>query len=212
MPLPKHYLMAIMTLLGPVLWSQDAEKPKSKTESKDKAKEGEAAQPTETSGGMAALGSLIPQGVKNKNVQIPGFKDGRPSSMITAKAVTRQSDNELFAEDMIIKLFNEQPSDNVRVDLNTAIFNMQSKVLTSSERSRVSRSDFQIEGDTLEFDTTTSQGKMKGRVQMIIYDTTRLNQKKKPETTAKTPPSTGAAPVTPATTPTPNSTTAVRGG
>ncbi|MBL9118199.1 MAG: hypothetical protein JNJ83_24550 [Verrucomicrobiaceae bacterium] len=195
MPLPKQLLLASTFIVALSCAAQEGEKPTAdakpaKTKSKAKAEEVAA----ETSGGMGALGALIPQGVRNKNVQIPGFKDGRPSSMITAKAVTRQSDSELFAEDMIIKLFGSEEKDNVRVDLNTAIYEMNTKVLRSNERSRVSRTDFHIEGDTLEFDTTTSQGRMKGRVRMVIYDTTQLSQKNK---TTTPPPASTAAPVTP---------------
>ena len=216
MPLPKQLLLASTLLVALSCFAQEDKKPSAdeksaKGKSKGKAEEVAA----ETTGGMGALGSLIPQGVRNKNVQIPGFKDGRPSTMITAKAVTRQSDSELFAEDMIIKLFGDEEKDNVRVDLNTAIYEMNTKVLRSNERSRVSRSDFHIEGDTLEFDTTTSQGRMKGRVRMVIYDTTQLSQKNKKPTP---PPSATAAPVEPAVSPgeapvAPNPTTPpVKGG
>lgn len=129
------------------------------------------------SSGIGSIGEMIPEGMKNLKVRIPGFENGRATSLITADALTRQDKNTLFAEKMTIKIFGADPKEDVRVDTRTATYVLDSKVLSSNERSRVSRSDFQLEGDTMVFDTTTSQGKMVGRVQMIIYDTTQFSQR-----------------------------------
>jgi len=129
------------------------------------------------SSGIGTIGEMIPEGMKNLKVRIPGFENGRATSLITADALTRQDKNTLFAEKMTIKIYGADPKEDVRVDTRTATYLLDTKVLSSNERSRVSRSDFQLEGDTMVFDTTTSQGKMVGRVQMIIYDTTQFNQR-----------------------------------
>lgn len=138
-----------------------------------------AAAATATNTGFDTIGTMIPEGMKNLRVRIPGFEAGRNTSLIVAKSMTRLTPHELFAEDMTIHLYQEQAKDNVQVELRTGTYHMGTKLLTSQQRSKVSRSDFQIEGDTMVFDTTTSQGKMTGRVHMIIYDSSSIAPKKK---------------------------------
>ena len=174
----------IFTNLAPSLEAADKNLDASKTEksksSKAKSSKGKTTtepttEPT-AQDGLGAMGDMIPEGMRNLKVRIPGFQAGRQSSLITADAVTRQKDHTLFAEKMAIHMFAVKPEENVRVDLRTATYNMTTQVLTSEERSRVSRKDFQIEGDSMVFDTTTSQGKMVGRVRMIIYDAKSFSQ------------------------------------
>lgn len=152
-----------------------------------------------TSTGFDTIGSMIPEGIKNLKVRIPGFDAGRNTSLIIAKSMTRVNPQEIFAEDMTIHLYHEQEKDNVRVDLRTGTYHMDTKLLTSKERSKVTRSDFQIEGDTMVFDTTTSQGKMAGRVHMTIYDSGSLAPKPAAPAAAPKPTTPDTAPAEPQT-------------
>lgn len=205
MPAPSSTRLITLLLLlvgfAPALLTAQEAKPREK-----KPKTGDKdAQTTEVAtNGIGAIGDMIPEGMKNLKVRIPGFEDGRATSLITADALTRQDKNTLFAEKMTIKIFGADPKEDVRVDTRTATYVLDSKILSSNERSRVSRSDFQLEGDSMVFDTTTSQGKMVGRVQMIIYDTTQFSQRPAQPATppAPTPDGAPAAPAT-GTSPTP---------
>lgn len=167
-------LLSALAVAGVLTVRCDAQD-KGTAEKKTKEKPEAAAE--SPSGGIGTIGEMIPEGMKNLKVRIPGFENGRATSLITADALTRQDKNTLFAEKMTIKIFGADPKEDVRVDTRTATYVLDTKVLSSNERSRVSRSDFQLEGDTMVFDTTTSQGKMVGRVQMIIYDTTQFSQR-----------------------------------
>lgn len=168
-----NLLLIALVLAAPTfVFAQD--KPKPASQGKTKAK---SEQVVETSSGFDTIGSMIPEGIKNLKVRIPGFDAGRNTSLITAKSMTRVNPQEIFAEEMTIYLYREQEKDNVRVDLRTGTYHMDTKLLTSKERSKVTRSDFTIEGDTMVFDTTTSQGKMAGRVHMTIYDSGSLAPK-----------------------------------
>ena len=125
---------------------------------------------TSATSGLSAFGSQIPAQQPNKGVVIPSFSDGKRSSLVEADVVTRIDDNRLLAEKMIIHLFGQTPAENVTVTLPSATFSMDQQILRSSERSKVSRADFDLEGDALIFDTTTSQGRMSGNVRMTIHD------------------------------------------
>jgi lipopolysaccharide export system protein LptA len=177
--------------------------PKAAATHSSKGKKAAKAEPAEpvvgVQKGLGAMGSMIPEGMRNLKARIPGFQSGRQSSLITAEAITRQKDQTLFAEKMVIHMYAVKPEENVRVDMRSATYDLQSQVLTSQERSRVSRKDFQIEGDSMVFDTTTSQGKMVGRVQMIIYDASNLAQPTSENPTSETAPLKPAASPLPAT-------------
>ena len=170
--------LSITLLLAVQAFAQDKPMSDSKAKVKAKAKD-DAAVHEAGATGFDTIGSMIPEGVKNLKVRIPGFEAGRITSLIFAKSMTRVNPQELFAEEMVIHLYQEDKKGNVQVDLRTGTYHMDTKLLTSQQRSKVSRSDFQIEGDTMVFDTTTSQGKMTGRVHMIIYDSSSMAPKKK---------------------------------
>ena len=146
------------------------------------------------SSGLSAFGSQIPAQRPNKGVVIPSFSQGKRSSLVEADVVTRIDENRLLAERMTIYLYGATPAENVTVTLPSATFNMDQQILRSSERSKVSRADFDLEGDALIFDTTTSQGRMSGNVRMTIHDAGAFmknvqvpGEEKKPQSTQATP-------------------------
>ncbi len=144
---------------------------KSKMKGKARTQEQQAATPAELPNkGLKAFGDMIPLGRQSKGVRIPAFEDGKPSTLIVADSLIRVDDNRLFAEKLSIKMFGAMKEQDVKVDLKTGTYNMDHQILSSTERSRVSRSDFEIEGDGMVFDTKTSQGKMVGNVKMVIFD------------------------------------------
>ncbi len=126
--------------------------------------------PQESAQGLGAFGMLLPQGQKNLDVKIPSFKDGLPSSLIRAGSMTRLDDEYMEMEKLDIRLFGESRDKDVRVQLVTGDYHMPTQLLSSEQRSRVSREDFQLEGDSLVFDTKSQQGKMTGNVRMVIFD------------------------------------------
>lgn len=133
----------------------------------------------DTSKGLGALGKMLPIGQKNLDARMPSFRDGKPSSLIHAGSMTRTDEDHMEMENVDIRLFGETAEADLRVQLHTGLYDMNTQVLLSHERSRVSRNDFQLEGDTMVFDTKSQQGKMEGHVHMIIFDASAL--KKKPE-------------------------------
>lgn len=130
------------------------------------------AQETGPDSGMAAFMRMIPLGAESKGAVIPSFDvSGRRTSLITADVIRRIDDERLYAEGLVVQMFSPDPASTLRVDLHTAFYHTQSAVLRSTEHSRVTRADFEMEGDTLVFDTATKQGRMTGNIQMVIFDT-----------------------------------------
>ena len=157
----------------------------------------------DSSEAIDSMCKMIPEGRRNLKVHYPGFDNGRPSSLVTAGAMTRVNPQEMFAEKLRIDLYGKEQKDNMRVDLKTGTYHMDSKLLTSNERSHVTRSDFKIDGDGMEFDMTSSQGKMIGNVRMVIYDTSSFIKKDESSAESKAPTSKDSSTTATAKEPTP---------
>jgi len=137
-----------------------------------------AQQPSSADSGIAAFLEMVPLGAVNKGAVIPSFDStGHRTSLITADVLRRVDDQRIYAENLVVEMFNPDPKDNVRIDLKTAFYQMAvgGGVLRSTDRSHVSRSDFDIEGDSLIFDTAKNQGRMTGNIHMVIFDINALS-------------------------------------
>lgn len=170
-------VLTVMTMTCPA--EEKAEKKetsKSEVPKEKSAMKGEPAlasgvpAPQESTQGLGAFGMLLPLGQRNLDVKIPSFKDGLPSSLIRAGSMTRLDDEYMEMEKLDIRLFGESRDKDVRVQLVTGDYHMPTQLLSSEQRSRISREDFQLEGDSLVFDTKSQQGKMTGNVRMVIFD------------------------------------------
>ena len=67
----------------------------------------------------------------------------------------------------------EQQTD-LTIELSEAILNLKTRILSSNERSTIKRSDFNIVGDSVEFDTNSRVGKLVGNVKMVITSQSKL--------------------------------------
>ncbi|MCE9518591.1 MAG: hypothetical protein K8R87_03350 [Verrucomicrobia bacterium] len=156
------------------------------TASDEKSKSGEANAAKvvqQTSQGLGSFGKLLPLGQKNSDVKIPSFREGNPSSFIRAATMTRLDDQKMDMERLDIRMYGETEERDLRIMMPTATYHMETEVLSSEDRSRVSRKDFDLQGDTLIFDTRSQQGKMTGHIHMIIRDADSFRQQ--PEKSAE---------------------------
>lgn len=140
--------------------------------------------------GLGAFGKMLPLGQRNVDVKVPSFRDGVPSSFLRAATMTRLDDEHMEMEQLDIRMYGPVRERDLRIKLHTASYHMPTEVLSSNERSRISREDFDLQGDTLIFDTRTQQGKMTGHIHMVIHDSDSLRQQPDKKTP---PPAKGAA-------------------
>lgn len=126
--------------------------------------------------GLGSFGKVLPVGQKNRDVKIPSFRDGNPSSFIKAATMTRLDDERMDMEKLDIRMYGLTEEKDLRIMMPTAVYHMPTEVISSSDRSRISRKDFDLQGDTLIFDTRTQQGKMTGHIHMVIHDADSFKQ------------------------------------
>jgi hypothetical protein len=104
--------------------------------------------------------------------------------------MTRLDGEKMDMERLDIRMYGATEDRDLRIMLPTATYHMATEVLSSEDRSRISRKDFDLQGDTMIFDTRTQQGKMTGHIHMIIHDANAFRQQ--PADNGAVPESAGA--------------------
>src|SRR5207249_11794573 len=71
-----------------------------------------------------------------------------------------------------------------QIDLQIAmadyVLDLNTRVLSSTQRTTIKRADFEIAGDTARFDTAAQLGTITGNVKMVITDQSKLRPQKSP--------------------------------
>jgi lipopolysaccharide assembly outer membrane protein LptD (OstA) len=110
--------------------------------------------------GHEAKGLVLP------NYDLAGHLLGR----FEAATASRIDENHVRFRDLKMTTYDEHEQPDFKVDMADAVLDLETKVIDSKARTKVKRTDFEIEGDQMTFNTTTKQGKLKGNVHMTIFN------------------------------------------
>jgi len=158
----------------------DKEKPKAKDKSAQgakpkKADEKKASDELKEDGEKqpSKLVIPLPKGQDSKGVTIP-YTDGSGKKTMVFKIGigTRIDEEHVKMKDLLIETFDEAGTQEMTITLPNSLLDMTTRTITGDESVTVSRSDFQITGKNMEFNTESRKGWIKGDVKMIIYDLT----------------------------------------
>jgi len=128
------------------------------------------------SGGLS-IGSMVPIGTVQKGLRIPNLEQGQLTSLIEADLMTREEEEYLSFENMTISLYRDTIDSqsaielDYQIDMKTARFLIESRILSGQSDSKVSGDNFSMTGDALYFDTRAGRGQMTGNVVMTLYNT-----------------------------------------
>jgi hypothetical protein len=116
----------------------------------------------------------MPINKPNIRIKIPQFKDGKLDCVIRAEKMTRVSDNDVNIKGMNIDFF-ENANKEMRVYFKSATYNLMQNKIKSKDLTQVSRPNyFTLTGESLEFDVDKRQGRMIGKVRMVLHDSGKL--------------------------------------
>jgi hypothetical protein len=172
-------LLSILISTGSVLADKDKGKVKG-TKKKKNSPAAAATSPGATgSPGEQNLTNIpLPIGHEAKGLVLPDFDlEGHLRGKFVAGSARRLDEERVSFQDLKITTFTPESQPDLEIDLHTSIFNLKTKILTSNERSTVSRADFNVVGDTIEFDTNARTGRMIGNVKMVIKGQSHLMEK-----------------------------------
>lgn len=125
----------------------------------------------------------LPIGHGGKGLAIP-YLDGaaRKTMNFSVGTAQRIDADRVDLGDTKIETFNEDAQPEMTIDLPVSQINLTTRVITSAKPVQIKRSDFQLTGDGMEFDTLSKQGTVKGNVRMLIYN---LANETEPDAPAK---------------------------
>jgi hypothetical protein len=139
-----------------------------------------------TAGGSAAEQSLtnipLPIGHEAKGLVLPDFDgDGRLRGKFEAGTAHRIDQEHIGFQHLKITTYTPESQPDLRIDMQTSVLDLKTRILSSQERTTIQRSDFNIAGDSVQFDTNAKTGRLIGNVKMVITDKSHLTAK--PNTT-----------------------------
>jgi hypothetical protein len=122
----------------------------------------------------------IPVGHDVKGLRVPVRNDeGKMEFRMDIEWARRLDQQNVEMRSSIIQTYDQDTyKPSAKVELKTSVMNMDTNIIVSHEPVVVSREDFRLTGDAMEFNTKTRQGRVIGNVRLIIYNHDQLANKK----------------------------------
>jgi hypothetical protein len=134
---------------------------------KPRAKAGASATPGEQS----LTNIPLPIGHEAKGLVLPDFDtDGHLRGKFEAGTARRIDEGHVGFEQLKIITYTPEDQQDLRIDMSTSVLDLKTRVLSSKARTTIQRADFNIAGDSVEFDTNSRTGRLIGNVKMVITD------------------------------------------
>jgi hypothetical protein len=134
---------------------------------KPRAKAGSSATPGEQS----LTNIPLPIGHEAKGLVLPDFDaDGHLRGKFEAGTAHRIDEGHVGFEQLKIITYTPEDQQDLRIDMSTSVLDLKTRVLSSKARTTIQRADFNIAGDSVEFDTNSRTGRLIGNVKMVITD------------------------------------------
>ena len=124
----------------------------------------------------------LPIGHEAKGLVLPDFDtEGRLKGRFEAGTARRIDQEHVGFQNLKITTYTPENQTDLRIDMQTSVLDLKTRILSSQERTTIQRSDFNIAGDSVQFDTNAKTGRLIGNVKMVITDKSHLTAK--PNTT-----------------------------
>ena len=141
-----------------------------------------AASPTESPGEEGLNSVPLPVGHEAKGLVLPSFDArGRLRAKFEAGTGRRIDENHMSFDNLKITTYTPQKEIDLQIEMQKSVLDLKTRVLSSQEKTRVIRSDFNIVGDSVQFDTVSRTGRLIGNVKMVLSSKSHLMEKKDDE-------------------------------
>ena len=119
---------------------------------------------------QVAAGNIpLPIGQEAKGLVLPDFDlEGRLRARFEAGTAKRIDSEHIHFSGLKMTTFTKENTPDLQIDLPEAILDLNTRVVTSPQRTTIARADFNISGDTVRFDTVERKGTLIGNVKMVI--------------------------------------------
>ncbi len=120
----------------------------------------------------------LPVGQEAKGLVLPDFDlQGHLRARFEAVTAKRTDNDHLHFNGLKMTTFTAENATELLIDMPVSTLDLNSRVITSQERTKVARADFEITGDRMTFDTVARKGTLVGNVKMVIKEQSKLTKK-----------------------------------
>jgi hypothetical protein len=134
--------------------------------------------PTASPGEQSLTNIPLPVGHEAKGLVLPDFDgDGHLRGKFEAGTARRIDEGHIGFDQLKITTYTPEDQQDLRIDMITSVLDLNTRMLSSKTRTTIQRSDFNIAGDSVEFDTNNRTGHLVGNVKMVITDKSHLTAK-----------------------------------
>ncbi len=113
----------------------------------------------------------LPVGQEAKGLVLPDFDlQGRLRGKFEAGEARRIDEEHVGFHGLKITTYTPDNKLDLVIEMNDSVLDLKTHVLISKERTTIRRADFNITGDSVQFDANTHTGKLVGNVKMVITD------------------------------------------
>src|SRR5438552_3982610 len=124
----------------------------------------------------------LPIGHEAKGLVLPDFDaNGRLRGRFEAGTAHRIDEEHVGFQHLKITTYTQESQPDLKIDMSTSVLDLKTRILSSKERTTIKRADFNIVGDSVQFDTNSKTGRLIGNVKMVMTDKSHLTAK--PNTT-----------------------------
>jgi hypothetical protein len=141
-----------------------------------KRKQGRATETPAGSPGEQSLTNIpLPIGHEAKGIVLPDFdSEGHLRGRFEAGTAHRIDEEHVGFQHLKITTYTPESRTDLKIEMHTSVLDLKTRILSSQERTTIERADFNIAGDSMQFDTNTRTGRLIGNVKMVITDQSRL--------------------------------------
>lgn len=141
----------------------------------------------------------IPVGHSAEGVNLPYFDDrGKLQMYYEIKKATRTDLNHMAMEAANIQTYDDKGAPETNVVLTSSTLDLNTRIVTSDVPVTVQRSDMELTGDKMTFNTQTRNGRIIGHVRVVVYNSQgtkpAASPSPSPSPTATAAPATTASP------------------
>ena len=117
----------------------------------------------------------LPIGHEAKGLVLPDFDaEGHLRGKFEAGTARRIDQEHVGFEQLKITTYTPEDQPDLKIGMSTSVLDLKTRILSSKARTTIQRADFNIAGDSVEFDTNSKTGRLIGNVKMVITDKSHL--------------------------------------
>src|SRR5215831_9252840 len=156
--------------------------PHTSAQSKGRKGKPPKAGPTSSPAEQSLTNIPLPIGHEAKGLVLPDFDgDGHLRGKFEAGTAHRIDQEHIGFKQLKIMTYTPENQPDLTIDMSTSVLDLKTRILSSKERTKIQRADFNIAGDSVEFDTNSKTGRLIGNVKMVITDKSHLTATPSPK-------------------------------